>query len=323
MPPTVWTDLDLVAEARSALTDAGVSLEVHAEGDTAGLDTAEAIIAGSRLVADATLFARTARLRVLARSGIGYDRIDLAAASAARIVVVNTPEAPTESTAEFALALLLAAARRLPAAAGALGAGRWLQGPSVVGADLQAKCLGLIGCGRIGRRVAELAQAFGMHVLAFDPLQPTLPPEVRRAASLAELFAQADAISLHVPATPDTRHLLDASAFARMRPGVIVVNTARGPLIDTVALLAALESGRVSAAAIDVWDPEPPSPNEPLLMHPAVIATPHMAALTREGRRRSHLAATRQVMQVLGDERPEHLLNAEIWPHRRARGEVC
>lgn len=313
----VWTDIALVPEATALLAEAGVPLEVHAEGETAGLDTATAIIAGSRLTADAAFFARAARLRVIARSGIGYDRVDVAAATTAGVCAVHTPEAPTESTAEFAILLLLAASRRLLRGAVPLANGSWVQGEPVIGRDLAGQTLGLVGCGRIGRRVAEIAHALGLTVQAYDPLQSQLPPEVRRAPSLATLLASSDFISLHAPATPANRHLLDGAALAQAKPGAILINTARGPLVDEAALLAALDSGRLAGAGLDVWDREPPAADHPLLRHPGVVATPHMAASTCEGRRRSHLAATRQVLQVLRGESPTHLLNPTVWPRRR------
>lgn len=315
--PLVWTDIELVAEARKLFADAGATLEVHAEDDIAGLTAADGLIAGSRLIADAGFFAAAPRLRVIARSGIGYDRVDVAAATAAGVCAVNTPDAPTESTAEFTVALLLAVSRRLLAGSVPLAAGRWVQGASVIGGDLAGKSLGLVGCGRIGRRVAEIARALGMQVQAFDPLQPVLPPETRRAPDLASMLATSDVVSLHAPATPGTRHLLDATAFARMKPGALLINTSRGPLVDETALLAALESGRLGGAGIDVWDPEPPAASHPLLRHPLVVATPHMAAATREGRQRSHVTAARQVAQVLRGEQPTHLLNPDVWPRRR------
>lgn len=315
--PRVWTDVSLLPEGRELLAAAGAILDAHAEGEETGLAAADGLVAGSLLVADAAFFQRAPRLQVLARVGIGYDRIDVAAATAAGVCIVNTPEAPTESTAEFAVLLLLAVSRRLLAGQRPLSTGEWKQGPSVTGQDLAGRTLGLVGCGRIGRRVAELARAFGMRVIAFDPLQPSLPADVARVQNLAELLAQADAVSLHAPATATTRHLLDRAAIARMKRGAILVNTARGPLVDADALREALDSGHLAGAAIDVWDPEPPPADHALLSHPAVVATPHMAAATAQGRRRSHTGAVRQVLQVLRGEQPPHLLNPDVWSRRR------
>lgn len=319
MPSTasIWTDIDLDAEARRVIAAAGHHLVAPPHSDDRGIEGADGAIVGSLLTGDMALFARAGRLRVIARSGIGYDRIDLAAATAAGVCVVNTPEAPTESTAEFAITLMLAVARRLPAGATPLSTGRWTQGAAIIGTDLAGKTLGVVGCGRIGRRVAEIARALGMDVQGFDPFLTVLPPGIRRAPDLATLLASSHVISLHVPASPANRHLIDRAALARLPAGAIVINTARGPLVDEAALLAELESGRLGGAGLDVWDPEPPRYDHPLLRHPLVIATPHMAAATHEGRRRSHVRAAEQVVQVLRDESPAHLLNPDVWPRRR------
>lgn len=316
--PIVWTDIDLVAEARELLSDGGTKLESQPEGSLAGINDAAAIIAGSLIRGNAALFDQTPGLLVIVRSGIGYERIDLEAASAAGVFAANTPDAPTESTAEFTIALMLAVSRRLCTGAVELAYGRWSNATNVTGIDLADKTLGLVGCGRIGSRVANIARALGMQVKVFDPLAAALPTEVIRVPDLATLLATSDVISLHVPSTQATWHIIDASALAVMKPGAILINTARGSLIDADALHAALQSNRLSGVGLDVWDPEPPSADLPLLRHPRVIATPHMAALTREGRIRSHLAAATQVMQVIRGESPRFLLNPAVCSRRRS-----
>ena len=318
--PVIWTDVSLQADAL-ALVEPGTDVITCSDGSQDGLDRADGVIASGLLRADAPLFVRAPRLRALARVGIGYDRIDVESATAAGVCIINTPDAPTESTAEFAVTLMLALARRLPAAAAVLPAGRWQQGSDLFGIDLAGRTLGLIGFGRIGRRVAEIALALRMRVIAYDPYVSTVPPPVGHAGELAGLLSAADVISVHVPHTPATRHLLDGKAFAVCRPGVLVINAARGPIIDEAALLDALESGRVGGAGIDVWDPEPPPMENPLLRHPRVIATPHIAAFTHEGRKRSHVGAAAQLLQVLvRDERPPSLVNPDVWSHRRRPG---
>jgi D-3-phosphoglycerate dehydrogenase len=164
-----------------------------------------------------------------------------------------------------------------------------------------------------------MAQAFHMEVQAFDPFATSLPPNVRRATTLVELLASSDVISVHAPLSAATRHLLGAAEFARCKPGAILVNTARGPLLDEAALLEALRGGRLAGAGLDVWDPEPPAADNPLLRLPNVVATPHVAAFTQEGRRRAHVAAATQVLQVLRGEQPPFLLNPAVWPRRRGR----
>ncbi len=303
--PRIWTDASLHPDALKLL--ASVSQF------TPNFHEADAAIVGSLFQGDRDAFQRAPNLRVVARLGMGYDQIDLDAASDAGVLVTHTPSAPTESTAEFTIALILAVARQLPSAAARLQSGFWEQGSSLIGTDLAGHTLGLIGCGRIGRRVAEIAAAFHMEVIAFDPSPTPLPDSIRRCASLPQLLDEADIISLHAPLTPTTRQLLGPSEFAQMKSGVIVVNTARGPLIDERALLAALESNQVGGAGLDVWDPEPPHQDSLLITHPRVVATPHMAAFTSEGKRRSHLGAAAQVLAVLRGEKPDPLLNPEAW----------
>lgn len=317
--PLIWTDIDLVPEARRLLASHPARLQVEPEGSLAGVEHADAAIVGSRLIGDATFFGRAPRLRVIARCGIGYDRIDLDAATTAGVCAINTPDAPTESTAEFAITLMLACTRRLMAGAGPLSRGQWSQGPALIGSDLAGKILGLIGCGRIGRRVAEIAQALRMEVHVFDPFAAPLPANLTRVSSLPELLARSDIVSLHAPSTPANRHLIGAAQLAGCKPGAILINTARGPLIDEAALYQALCSGRLGGAGLDVWDPEPPGADAPLLRLPNVVATPHMAASTREGRERSHRSAATQVLQVLRDEQPPSLLNPEMWSQRRSK----
>jgi len=319
--PIFWTDVDLLPEIRREL-ELQAEVQFHREDDLEGIERAEAIIAGSRFSGTAEIFQRAARVRVIARVGAGFDRIDLAAATAAGVCAVNTPDAPTESTAEFTLALMLATVRQLLPAAASLAAGRWQQGSDLIGMDLAGKTLGLIGCGRIGRRVAEIAQVLGLTVEAFDPPAATLPPGVARASSLHGLLARADIISIHAPHSPTTHRLIGAAAFAAMKPGAFLINTARGPIVDDSALLAALDAGRIGGAGIDVWDPEPPDAENPLLRHPRVVATPHVAAFTHEGKRRSHGAAVDQALRVFRGERPTGLLNPAVWLTRRGAESV-
>lgn len=319
--PIFWTDVDLLPEIRREL-ELQAEVQIHCEDDLDGIEQADAIIAGSRFSGTAELFQRATRVRVIARVGAGFDRIDLAAATTAGVCAVNTPDAPTESTAEFTVALMLATVRQLLPAASSLAAGRWQQGSDLIGMDLVGKTLGLIGCGRIGRRVAEIAQALGLTVEAFDPPAGTLPPGIVRASSLHELLARADIISIHAPHSPATHRLIGAAAFAAMKPRAFLINTARGPIVDDSALLAALNAGRVGGAGIDVWDPEPPDAENPLLRHPRVVATPHIAAFTHEGKRRSHGAAVDQALRVIRGERPTGLLNPAVWVTRRGAESV-
>jgi len=314
--PLLWTDVELNPAALDLLAPVA-EIFVAPRGRLDRLSEARGVIAGSLLPVNAAFFAGAPRLAVVARVGIGYDNVDVPAATAAGVCAVNTPEPPTESTAEFTLALLLAVARQVARADRAMRAGQCGGSGEFMGFDLAGKTLGLVGCGRIGTRVAELAAAFRMTVQAFDPRPEPLPPGIGRVPDLATLLASSDVVSLHVPLLPATRHLINAAALARMRPGAVLLNAARGPIVDEAALLDALRAGRLAGAGLDVWDPEPPAAANPLLALPTVVATPHMAALTREGRVRSHGGAAAQVLQVWRGEKPPALLNPAVWDRRR------
>ncbi len=323
--PLLWTDVPLHTEALARLRD-----RVKLSGPTVPADLAatpsfpitdaDAAIVGPRITYGAAVFASAARLKVIARTGIGYDNVDIPAASAAGVCAVNTPDAPTESTAEFAIALMFAVARRIPAADQNSKAGVWKLDPSIMGFDLAEKSLGLVGFGRIARRVAEMARAIRMRVSAFDPFVPSAVITESGAtpcADLPELLQRSHVLSLHVPMTASTRHLIGRDQLALLPRGAILINTARGPLIDEGAVIAALNSGHLNGAGIDVWTNEPTDLDNPLFRHARVVATPHMAAFTEEGRKRSHVAATEHVLAVLRNEIPPTLIDSAVWPVRR------
>ncbi|MEP6921095.1 MAG: phosphoglycerate dehydrogenase [bacterium] len=222
-------------------------------------------------------------LRVIGRAGVGVDNIDVPAATARGIVVMNAPDGNTITTAEHTMALLIALARRVPQANSSLRAGLW-ERKKFIGVELQGKTLGVVGLGRIGRTVASRARAFGMTIVAFDPF---IAPEQARdleieLTPLDDVFARADFLTVHTPLTAETRGIVGADAFAKMKKGVRVINCARGGLIDEAALFEAIKSGIVSGAALDVFEKEPPSPDNPLLALEQVIATPHLGASTTE-----------------------------------------
>lgn len=321
--PLLWTDVPLHADALAVLAPhvrlAGPNLPagVAGPGEVTG---AEAAIIGAQLQWDAVAFALAPRLRVVARTGIGYDNVDVPAASAAGVCALNTPDAPTESTAEFAIALMFAVARRVATADRQAKAGAWKLDASVLGFDLAGKTLGLVGFGRIARRVTEIARAIRMNVCALDPLVPAeamAAVGVTRCADLAALLREARVLSLHAPLTSATRGLIGATQLALLPAGAILLNTARGPLVDEVAVLAALESGHLAGAGLDVWEREPVAADHALFRHPRVVATPHMAAYTDEGRRRSHGAAAEGVLAVLRGERTPLLIDPAMWERRR------
>lgn len=317
----IWFERPLPAELRARFpADAELLGAASASGDDprASLPRAEGIVAAARVRYDEGLFTRTPDLRVVCRTGIGYDNVDVPAATARGIAVCNVPDGPTISTAEHTWTLLLAVAKKLPATSRVLRDGvRGDYFSMFTGLELCDRTLGLVGLGRIGVRVARMGQAFGMRVVAHDPLltaERAAELGVEPAASLDGLLAEADVVSLHLPLTAETRMLFDAARLSRMRRGAVLINAARGGLIDEQALLAALESGHLSGAGLDVFTTEPPPPDHPLLAHPAVIATPHIAAATGAAKARLWQGAIDQVLLVLNGERPPHLLNPACWP---------
>jgi len=222
---------------------------------------------------DAAFLDANPQLTVIANYAVGLDNIDLHAAAARGVAVGHTPDVLTDATADLAFALLLAAARRIPQSAQAVEQGRWgaWQPDGFLGADLVGATLGIVGAGRIGEAVARRAAGFDMRILTTTSHGGT---------PLPELLAQSDFVSLHVPLTARTRHLIDARALRRMKPTAILVNTARGPVVDTQALTQALHAGTIAGAALDVTDPEPLPPDHPLLRAPNVLVVPHVGSAT-------------------------------------------
>jgi glyoxylate reductase len=229
---------------------------------------------------DAELIAAAPKLRAISNYAVGYDNIDLAAAAARGIPVGNTPDVLTDATADLAFALLMAAARQLLDAAAAVPAGEWRtwEPGRYLGADVYGATLGIVGFGRIGQAVAERAQGFAMRVLHTT--------RSSGAEELGQLLEQSDFVSLHSPLTPETHHLIDADALRRMKPTAILINTARGEIVDQEALAQALTDGEIAGAALDVTYPEPLPADDPLLRAPNLIVTPHIGSATRTARER-------------------------------------
>jgi D-3-phosphoglycerate dehydrogenase len=281
---------------------------------------ADAIIASSLITYDGPVMDRAPNLRVIARTGIGYDKVDVVAATDRGVAVCNAPDAPTTSTAEHTITLILSVAKRVAGAQAALRGGGRDFFASHRGLELAGRCLGLVGMGRIGSAVAKIAGGLGMRVVAYDPFvdASTLAGSgIQMVDSLAQLLAEGDVVSLHVPLTDETRRLIDAETIRQMKPNSILVNTARGGLVDHNALLGALEQGKLFGAGLDVTDPEPLPPDHPLLRRQDVVVTPHIAAATEAGKARLYESAVSQALQVLRGERPLHLVNLDVWPVRR------
>ncbi|HUU13774.1 MAG TPA: hydroxyacid dehydrogenase, partial [Terriglobia bacterium] len=260
---------------------------------------ADALLVRSATKVTAALLMHAERLRVIGRAGVGVDNVDLDAATKKGIVVMNTPGGNAVSVAEHTMALMLALVRRVPQADAALKQGRW-EKKKLVGIELRSKTLGLIGLGKIGMEVARFAQAYQMETIAYDPYVSTLMAREQnvRLVSLEELLKTSDFISVHASATPETHHLINAETLALAKPGVRIINCARGELINEPDLLQALESGQVAGAGLDVFEEEPLKDFR-LAAHPNVIATPHIAGSTEEAQELVGIRIAEQVRDYL------------------------
>jgi D-3-phosphoglycerate dehydrogenase len=246
----------------------------------AAVPDADALIVRSASKVTAEVLAAADKLKVIARAGVGYDNIDVDAATERGIAVANTPGGNTISTAEHAFALMLALARHVPEAEISMRDGKWDR-KSYMGVELYGKTLGIIGFGRIGQAIAKRAFGFEMTVVAHDPYVTATDLDVE-LIGLDDLYARSDFITLHSLITDETRGMINADSIARMKPGARIVNAARGALIVESDLAEAIKSGQVAGVALDVYDPEPPQPDNPLIGLPGVVHTPHLAASTTE-----------------------------------------
>lgn len=271
------------------------------------IPTADAVVAGGKLPAE--VIRAGGKLKIIANYGAGYDGVDVAAAAEQGIPVTNIPDTVTAATAELAIGLMLAVSRRIgelnlrlrrEESSELFGMGRHM------GSTLQGRTLGIIGCGRIGAKTAQIAKALGMRVIAHS--RRPVAGEVAENCDLATLLSTADVISLHCPLTEQTRGIIDASAFASMKPGTILINTARGAIVDHAALEEALRSGHLAGAGLDVYPDEPRIP-EGLLALENVVCTPHVGANTAQTRADMAKACARQILDALSGQRPENIVN--------------
>ncbi|MGI9624225.1 MAG: NAD(P)-dependent oxidoreductase [Acidimicrobiales bacterium] len=274
------------------------------------LDSADGVIAGASSWHADRIRGLGPSVKVISRSGIGYDTVDLDAATAHGVVICNAPDAPTVSTAEHAVALMFAAAKGLTLSQSNLRSGGGDYFVTNTALELEGRVLGLIAYGRIARRVGAVGRALGMEVLASDPYLDQADVEL---VDLETLLSRADVVSVHAPLTDQTRHLFDASAFAQVKPGIVFVNTARGGLVDQEALLAALDSGAVAFAALDVTEPEPLPTDHPLLAHPRCMVTPHIASATDRGKRRLYDHAISNALEAVAGQRLVTCVNPEVY----------
>jgi len=281
---------------------AGPCRLVDASADPSALSThlgeATILVVRSRTKVTAELIGRAPHLSLVARAGVGVDNVDMAAAATRGVRVVNAPAAATASVAELTVAFYLLLVRGLVPAIASTRAGRWERGAHAH--ELAGKTVGFVGYGRIAREVAHRLEPFGTPTIAFDPFV-TAPVDRTEIVPWETLLARADIVSLHAALTAENHHLLDARAFAQTKPGALLVNVARGPLVDEAALLAALKAGRLAGAALDVFEVEPPV-NRELLELPNVIATPHIGAMTSEGQGRAGAEIVDEVLRALRGE---------------------
>jgi len=304
--------IDLAAQVTAAISGAVVEVPAGGHVDIATLDLADADALVCLLLdrIDAALLARAPRLRVVANCAVGIDNVDVAAATAARVAVTNTPDVLTEATAELAFALVLAAARRLGEGERLVRSGAWSGWAldQLLGVGLIGKTLGIVGFGRIGQALARRALGFGMRVIYADPHEVSAPSE---RVTVDELFARADAVSLHCPLTAETRHVVNARRLALMKPTAVLVNTARGGCVDESALIEALTAGRIAGAGLDVYANEP-AIDPRLIACPRLVLAPHIGSATTEARTAMAQLCADAVIAVLQGRRPPNQINEVV-----------
>jgi D-3-phosphoglycerate dehydrogenase / 2-oxoglutarate reductase len=264
-----------------------------------------------------SLMVACGRLKVVGRHGVGLDTVDIPAATRLGVAVVHAPGSNSQAVAEHALMLMLVTVKRTLAIDSAMRKDGW--STSRAGStELGGKTLGIVGVGNVGRRVAKFAGAIGMRVLAYDKYVPD-DEVLRRGAqpvkSLEELLPQVDVLTCHTPLTPETHHMINEKSLGLMKPTAIVINTSRGPVQDERALFEALTRGKLAGAGLDVWEEEPTSADNPILNLENVVCSAHMAGVTREATRQAAMQVSGEMLRVLRGERPDVLVNPEVWPH--------
>jgi len=316
----IWSDraipdkylplLDGVAEER------GVRAETPDES-TDSFPGADGAVVSARIQYNGELFDQVPTLKVIARTGIGYDNINIPDATSRNIAVCHTPDGPTISTAELTIALLFSITRQIKQVeANMIEGGKQDYMYTYKGWELAGKTLGLVGLGRIGGHVSKIARGIGMKIIVFDPyITPDRAVElgVKSVPTLEDVLKSADIVSLHLPLSDDTRHTINTENIGLMKKGAYLLNCARGGLLEEKALLGALDSCHLAGAGIDVYEKEPPPTDHPYLNRLDIVATPHVAGVTDVSRDKLWTTAIKQVIQVCQGEKPAHLLNPEIW----------
>jgi glyoxylate reductase len=256
------------------------------------------------------------QLKVISNHAVGFDNIDVQAATARKLPVGNTPDVLTDATADFAFALMMAVARRIPEAERYVHEGKWKTwGPmTLLGVDLKGATLGLIGFGRIGKAVARRATGFDMRVIYYDPNEKKQDPDTKATqVDLETLLKESDFISIHTPLTPDTHHLISTEALSKMKPSVVLINTSRGPVVDLNALYEALQEKRIFGAGLDVTEPEPLPLDSPLLTLNNMVIVPHIASASKTTREKMSWMAAQNLIAGLKGERLPNCVNPQVY----------
>jgi len=315
--------------ALTMLREAGCEIAVAYKSGSPGgheliglIEGKDAVIAGNDQYSAAVLQSQSAaRLKIISRWGVGYDSVDVPAATQLGIVIAYTPGLSDESVADYAFALLLALARRVPDGHVSMREGLWLP---QWGHDLDGKTLGILGFGRIGRAVARRAQGFNLRIIAHDPSHPKTgetQPAVQ-LVSLDELLAQSDFLSLHAALTPESRGMIGEAQLRRMKPTAFLINTARGPLLDETALLRALTEGWIAGAALDVFSAEPLPGSHPFRSAPNLLLSPHQASCGLESGGRVSETAARAILDLMNGRKPQLVVNPEVFQSPNLRAKV-
>jgi D-3-phosphoglycerate dehydrogenase len=323
--PKVWAELSLHPSQLARLRSFADVVEA-APRDHRLLPNSDVAIIGSSTVDDGFIDIAGPTLKMVVRHGIGYDKVNVPAVSARGVLAANTPNGPTEGTAEHAVGLMFAVAKGIARSDRALHRnGSWDES-KFRGFELRGRTLGLIGFGRIGQRVAEMCGAgIRMDVLYFDPFLPDgldLPKAFQCVESLEALLAAADVVSIHSRLDPKSYRMISEAQLRLMKPGAILINTSRGEVVDEAALCRVLIDGHLAGAGIDVFDPEPPSSDNPLFQLENVVVTSHLASATTEASLRSSTGVVDQIEQLTKAQRPTWLIDPQVWPGRLATSSI-
>ncbi len=296
--------------------DVDVRAGISASELTQCLGQYHGLLVRSRTKVTADMLSAADKLQIVGRAGIGVDNIDLSAAKERNVIVENAPNGNAVTTAEHAICLLLSLVRHIPQATASMKAGRW-EKKKLKGTELTGKTFGIVGLGNIGKIVADRAQGLRMNVIAADPFVDASVAETLgvRVMPLDDMLAAADFISCHAPLTPKTRGMIGVNQFAAMKDGVFFVHAARGGIVDEPALVAALDSGKVAGAALDVFETEPPGEGHPLVTHPKVICSPHLGASTAEAQTKVAIEIAEQMVQFFTDGKIIHCVNGVGLPN--------